>query len=103
MGLAPLSDFAVVSREEDFGDFHAAKIGGLGVLGVFKIVAVAKAFNFGGSGAAEDAGDEADEAVNNAEGGKFATGENEVAEGDLVINEGEDEGVVAFVMRAEEN
>ena len=53
MGGAPLSDLAVVAREEDVGDFHATKVGGLGVLREFNIVAVAERFDGGRFGTTE--------------------------------------------------
>ena len=101
MFLSPLGNFAVVAREEDVGDFQAAEVGGLGVLGVFEVIAVREGLDFGGGFAAEDAGDEAGDGIDNDEGGELAAGEDEAAEGDFVVDEGEDALVVAFVMRAE--
>ena len=103
MGGAPGGDFAVVARQEDFGNLEATEVGGLGVLGIFKIVAVREAFNGGRGGAAEDAGQETGDGVNNDEGGQLPTGEDVVAEGDGVVNKGEDTLVVAFVVGAEDD
>ena len=64
MGGAPFGDFTMVAREENVGDFFTAKIVGLGVLGIFEGFAVGKTFDFGGSFAAEDAWEEADDGVN---------------------------------------
>ena len=103
MGGAPGGDFAVVARQEDFGNLEAAEVGGLGVLGIFKIVAVREAFNGGRGGTAEDAGQETGDGVNDDEGGQFPAGEDVVAEGDGVVNQGEDALVVAFVVGAEDD
>ena len=59
MFLTPFSDKAVVAREEDVGDFHAAEVGGFGVLRIFEVIAVGEGFDFGASFAAEDAGEKA--------------------------------------------
>ena len=71
MSGAPGGDFAVVARQENVGDLEAAEVGGLGVLGIFKIVTVGEAFNGGRGGAAEDAGQETGDGVNDDEGGQF--------------------------------
>ena len=72
MFLTPFSDKAVVAREEDVGDFHAAEVGGFGVLRIFEVIAVGEGFDFGASFAAEDAGEETGDGVDDDEGGEFA-------------------------------
>ena len=100
MGLTPFFYFAMVAGEKDVGDFETAEVGGFGVLGVFEVVAVGKTFDGGGLLAAEDAGNKADDGVDNNEGGEFATGENVVAEGNFVVYDGADALVVALVVGA---
>ena len=62
---APFGDFAVIAREENVRDFHAAKIGGFGVLGIFEVVAIGKAFDFGGGFTTKDAWDKANDGIDN--------------------------------------
>ena len=71
---APLRDLAVVTGEENLGDFHAAKIFGAGVLRELEVVAVREGLDFGGSFAAEDAVDEANDAVDDDQRREFAAG-----------------------------
>ena len=71
---APFGDFAVVAREEDAGNFHAAEVGGFGVLRVFEIVAIREGFDSGGGFAPEDSRDEADDGVDQDEGRQFPAG-----------------------------
>ena len=97
---APSGDFAVVAREENLGDFQATEVGGLGVLGIFEVVAVGETLNEGGGFAAENAGEEASDAVDEDEGGEFAAGEDVVAEGNLMVDDGQNTLVVALIVRA---
>ena len=103
VGGAPFRDFAVVTREENVGDFHATEVGGLGVLGIFEVVAVRERLDKRGSFATQNARNEADDGVDQDEGGQFPAGQNVVSEGELVVNEGQDALVVAFVMGANDN
>ena len=66
---APFGDFAVVAGEKHVGDGEAAEVGGLSVLRILEVIAVGKTFNLGGPFAAEYAGNEADNRVDNDEGG----------------------------------
>lgn len=93
----------MVAREEDVGDFEAAEVGRLGVLGVFEVVAVGEAFDQGGGFATEDAGEEAGDTVDDDEGGEFAAGEDVIAERDFVVDDGQNALVVAFVVRAKDD
>lgn len=73
-GFTPLGDFFVVAREEDVRDFLAAELGGLSVLGGLNGVSRGEALHGGRSLAAEDTGEEADDGVNDDEGGELAAG-----------------------------
>ena len=104
----PGVDFGVVAGEEDVGDFEGLAVRGsegfgAGVLGVFEVVAVGETFDGGGVFAAENAGEEAGDCVDDGEGGEFAAGKNVVADGDLCVDEGEDAFVVAFIVAADED
>ena len=87
VGSAPFGDFAVVAGKEDVRDGHAAKIVRLSVLGVFQVVAVGKGFDDSGLFTAEDAGDEASDAINNSEGRKLTAGEDVVTQGNFVVHD----------------
>ena len=69
VGRAPSGDFAMVAGEEYIGDLEAAEVGGLGVLGVFEVVAVGKTLDGGRSGATKDAWEEASDGVDDDESG----------------------------------
>ena len=98
---APFGDVFVVTGEEDGGDFVAAEVVGLSVLGIFEVVAVTEAFDFGGLLAAKNAGNEADDGIDDDECGELAAGEDVVAEGEFVVDYRADALVVAFVVGAE--
>ena len=54
---APLSDFAMVTREQHLRYRHVAELSGLGILGIFEIIAIREAFDLGGSLPAKHAGE----------------------------------------------
>lgn len=64
---APFGDVAMMPREENIGDFHATKFGGLSVLWILEIITIGKAFDFGGSSATEHAGKKTSNRVDNDE------------------------------------
>ena len=75
-----------------------AKVVGLGILGVFEIIAVTETFDFGGLFATKDTWDQADDGINNNQRREFAAGEDVVAERDFVIHDSADALVVALVV-----
>ena len=123
---APVADFEVVAVGEDFGDGDAAEVGGAGVVGVveeaaggvggagdavggfgvgvWRVVAFAEAFVAGAVGVAEDAGEEADDGVDDDGGAEFAAGEDVVADGEFFVAEELGDALVdAFVAAADED
>ena len=74
MVVSPFLNVFVVAGEENVGDLHAAEVGRLCVLGVFEIVPVGEAFDFGGGFASEDTREKADDTINEDESGEFAAG-----------------------------
>ena len=103
MFCAPFGDVFVVAREKDIWHFHATKIGGFGVLGIFEVVTIRERLDGGASFTAENTGDETGDRVNDTESGQFPTGEDEVAKRDFVVDKSEDALVVAFVMGTEDD
>lgn len=83
---APLIDVFVMTRKENIGDFHTAKIGGLGVLGIFEIIAVRETLDGRGGLTTEDAGEETSDGVDHNQCWEFTAGEDVGAHGDLEVN-----------------
>ena len=120
----PAADGEVVAAAKGRGDGEAEEVGGTGVVGVVEetgggvggagnaigregvegAVGFAEAFETGGVGVAEDAGEEASDGVDEDGGGEFAAGEDEVADGELVVAEELGDALVdAFVAAADED
>jgi len=119
---APFGDFGVVAADEDFRDFPAAEVSRTGVMGkiehglavreglvkgggrgVLRALEQAEGFVLRRGFVAEGAGKQASDGVDDQSGGKFATGENEIADGDFFGSEMIGNSFVdAFVAAAEE-
>jgi hypothetical protein len=121
---APLADLKVVAFGEDVGDGGASEVGGAGVVGVIEEaagavggagdavgghsvgggVAFAEALEAGAVGVAEDAGEQADDGVDDDGCGEFASREDVVADGELFVAEELAHALVdAFVAAADED
>lgn len=99
----PFSDFCVISGGEDFGHLLAVEIEGAGVERKSK-ESVGVAVVLMGFGIAENSGEEADDGIGHHEGGKFATGQYVVSDGEAVGGDlGADAFINAFVVSADEN
>lgn len=103
MNFAPFFDGLVIAREEDFGDLHSAKVSRSGVLWKRKQVVIKRVLSQGFF-FTEYIWDEAGEGVDENSGGKGAVGEDVVADGDFLMDEGlADAFVDAFVVAGDED
>jgi len=103
--LPPPGDDSVISRQEHRGHGHAGELGGAGVMGRFEPFPVSrKGLFFGRPVVSEDAGDEANDRIDNDRRGEGSISQDIIADGDFLIDESFDDTVIdSFVMSTEED
>ena len=91
--MSPAGDGGVVAGEEDFGDAHPAEFDGSGVVWKFK-EARGEGIIGGGASVAEHSGQQTGDSVDDDDGSDDSIGEDVVADGDFLVDEGVDDALV---------
>src|SRR5712692_5496010 len=98
----PLGDLCVIAREKDFWHFQPAKLGGAGVVRALE-EPLAEALDLDALRVAHHPGHQPRHGVDHRQRGELAAGEHEIAEGNLLVDEGDDPLVHALVAAADED